>query len=175
MKYYTGVGGRNTPPEMCRLLTSLAKKLEKDGYILRSGGADGADKAFEAGAVHKEIYLPWEGFNGYSEGQGIVCDYRLPSYELAVTKMHYVRGNYHIPGIRNATDKLHARNVYQVLGRELDKPSKFLVCWRETDKNGDAIGGTRTAWLLAKQQGIPCFNLFIEDHMRRIFKYLMEE
>jgi len=41
-----------------------ATRLELLGYTLRSGGANGADTAFEEGCCRKELYLPWPGFNG---------------------------------------------------------------------------------------------------------------
>jgi predicted Rossmann fold nucleotide-binding protein DprA/Smf involved in DNA uptake len=48
--YYAGVGSRETPAHVCKQMTELAKRLESFGLTLRSGGAKGADKAFEAGA-----------------------------------------------------------------------------------------------------------------------------
>lgn len=48
---YTGVGARATPRPVCERMTSLASTLERLGYVLRSGAADGADAAFESGVV----------------------------------------------------------------------------------------------------------------------------
>lgn len=53
---------------------------------------------------------------------------------------------------------LHTRNVFQVLGRDLNSPSEFLVCYAPVDKHGIPKGGTRTAFVLAQQYDIPCFN-----------------
>lgn len=47
--YYTGIGSRETPEEVLSLFTIVGEFLAKKGYILRSGGAKGADKAFEVG------------------------------------------------------------------------------------------------------------------------------
>lgn len=63
MKYYTGIGSRSTPKDILNIMVKLSAKLNKEGYILRSGGADGADLAFEQASTNKEIYLPWKGFN----------------------------------------------------------------------------------------------------------------
>jgi hypothetical protein len=46
------------------IMTKLARRLDELGFVLRSGGADGADSAFEDGAKNKQVFLPWEGFNG---------------------------------------------------------------------------------------------------------------
>ena len=59
---YTGIGSRKTPIEIINKMIKLGQILGKHGYILRSGGANGADKAFEQGCDNvlgkKEIYLP---------------------------------------------------------------------------------------------------------------------
>jgi predicted Rossmann fold nucleotide-binding protein DprA/Smf involved in DNA uptake len=47
--YYAGIGARSTPPQILSVMTRLASKLEGMGYTLRSGGAAGADTAFERG------------------------------------------------------------------------------------------------------------------------------
>ena len=60
--FYTGIGSRKTPKTILKLFTEVAIYLSKQGYILRSGGAKGADQAFERGAAKKEIYLPWRNF-----------------------------------------------------------------------------------------------------------------
>ena len=47
MKYYAGIGSRETPQEFLEFFTKLAKFLFSKGYTLRSGGAYGSDCAFE--------------------------------------------------------------------------------------------------------------------------------
>ena len=68
MKYYTGVGSRNTPQEVLDIMILIGEYLAKGEYCLRSGGAAGADKAFETGCDNangnKRIYVPWNGFQG---------------------------------------------------------------------------------------------------------------
>ena len=49
MPYYAGIGSRSTPSSILSIMTILGKTLAQNGYILRSGGAEGADKAFEIG------------------------------------------------------------------------------------------------------------------------------
>jgi len=47
--YYAGIGSRSTPDNVLGIMEKLGIVLAKKGFILRSGGADGADKAFEKG------------------------------------------------------------------------------------------------------------------------------
>ena len=63
--YYAGIGSRDTPRWVLDCMKKLAYCLSDD-FILRSGGADGADSYFEIGCDkgngEKEIFLPWRGF-----------------------------------------------------------------------------------------------------------------
>ena len=67
MKYYTGIGSRTTPEHILKLMTKIGKYLALNGYVLRSGGANGADTAFEIGCDEgkgvKEIFIPPFNFN----------------------------------------------------------------------------------------------------------------
>jgi hypothetical protein len=144
-KPYTGVGARATPKGVSSRMTKFASLLPD--WTLRSGGANGADSAFENGALNKEIFLPWKGFNS---NDSPLFTQSQEARDIA-EKIH--------PKWTNLTEgmkKLHARNIHQVLGKDLNSPSLFLVCWTE---NGEEIGGTRTAIICAKENNIPVFNL----------------
>ena len=144
--YYTGVGSRETPPEHLELFTRVATYLSGIGGILRSGGADGADLAFENGTARKQIFLPWKGFNNNSS------EFYTPSPESFA-----LASTVHPAWERcsEAVKKLHARNTQQVLGPVLNTPSAFLICYTT---GGQPIGGTATAIRLAQQHNIPVFN-----------------
>ena len=49
-EYYAGIGPRRVPKAIAEVMFHLAMKLGSEGLILRSGGAEGSDRAFEAGA-----------------------------------------------------------------------------------------------------------------------------
>ena len=161
MKHYTGVGSRSTPKEIGELINKISVKLERLGYTLRSGGAEGADKAFEKDIKNKEIFIPWKNF-----GEGIVPNYSEYADNL-IKEIHpaYER-------LSQGAKKLHLRNVNQVLGLNLDTPSKFLICWAEVDNEGTPKGGTRTAWMVAKKFNVPCFNLILEEDKNRFEKFI---
>ena len=67
-KHYAGIGARETPSIICSCMSQLANWLAEENWILRSGGANGADTAFELGCDivqgSKEIFLPEQGYNG---------------------------------------------------------------------------------------------------------------
>lgn len=163
-KYYTGVGSRETPSDICRIMSEISGYLERQEYILRSGGANGADIAFEVGVkALKEIYLPWPGFNNNSS----------PLHAITVrgTKM---ASEVH-PAWKSCgygARMLHTRNVYQVLGYDLETPSDFLLCWT---KDGKATGGTATAIRLAEMHEVPVFNLYVNSVRDDLIKKMSDQ
>ena len=162
MKFYTGIGSRATPDDICELMTKVAAKLSRDHWTLRSGGADGADLAFEKGAANKEIFLPWKGFNG---NESPLYNTKKEAFDIA-EKAH---PNW--PACRQAVKKLHARNVHQVLGQDLKAPSQFVVCWTP---NAELVGGTRTALVLAQENDIPIFNLALPETFLTLTNWTIE-
>ena len=154
MKYYTGVGSREIPNEIIALMKRVSSKLSKSGWVLRSGGAVGADSAFESGANKRcEIYL--------------AKDATAKAMEIA-EKFHPAWNR-----CSSYAKKLHARNAFQVLGRNLNKPSSFLICWTPDGcishkTRSIKTGGTGTAISIADHYNVPVFNLNRPDHIRRV-------
>lgn len=148
---YAGIGSRETPPEVLEVMQVCAAKLALAGWELHSGGADGADSAFELGANEsrgaKQIHLPWQGFNNN----------RSPLYGVTPEALKLAASLH--PAwhkISQGAQKLMARNCYQILGRELNAPCAFVLCWTPT---GGPTGGTGQALRLAEKHNIPVFNL----------------
>lgn len=138
---YTGVGSRFSSAEINRLFERTGEYLASKGHTLRSGGAAGCDSAFERGcdAVNgaKDIFYP--------------ADSTKRAEEIAQS----VINDAHWGHLRLCVRRLHARNVLQVLGRDFETPSDFLICWT---KDGKDIGGTATAIKLARLHKIPIIN-----------------
>lgn len=157
---YTGIGARKTPSGILLTMTSIARLLDRQGYTLRSGAADGADSAFEEGVslITPEIYLPWENF-GKSKSK-----FTSPKHEA-----YLIAEKYHPAWkkLSRAGQKLMARNVHQVLGWDMRTLSDFVVCWTA---DGKASGGTGQALRLAKACNIPIYNLFNDGDVERLVK-----
>lgn len=148
MNSYAGIGSRATPQEVLYQMTEIAKYMESFGWTLRSGGARGADTAFESGCEKKEIYLPWKGFNGHQSKEYLIGN-KAKTIAKKVWDRRYQESNVPIPWERlSATTKLFmARDCYQILGKNLDDPSKLVIAWTI---GGEAKGGTGQALYLAK-------------------------
>ena len=144
--HYAGVGSRQTPQHMLHYFTRLAVTLEFAGYVLRSGGAPGADTAFECGANKKQVFLPWRGFN---DNTSPLHSPPTVAFDIA-SQFHPAWGSLS-PTVR----KFMARNAQQVLGPNCDDPSKFVVCWT-IGANGK--GGTGQAIRIALEYDIPVFD-----------------
>jgi len=161
IRHYAGIGSRETPLHIQEVMTMLSRYLHDRSYILRSGGANGADKAFEIGIPaggNKEIYLPWKGFNGSDSPYFILHE---EAFEVA-KKFHPAWNK-----LADPVKALMARNVYQVLGFDLDTPVEFVVCWT---KDGKDTGGTGQAIRIAKKYNIPVLNLYDEVALNKIKK-----
>lgn len=149
-RIYAGVGSRDTPPDICAFMTEFAQAMFRRGFVLHSGGATGADTAFENGAGNrKRIFIPKPGFQNRYPGDGI--------HFLPLDDAFDIAERFH-PAWDKCWDdarRLHARNAHQVLGIDLKSPVRFVACWTV---NGKATGGTATAINIAKAYGVPVLN-----------------
>ena len=163
--YYTGIGSRRTPKDVLEMFAHLGEWLGARGYILRSGGANGADSAFESGCNQvfggKEIYLPWKGFNNNDS----------PLYNVGPRAISMAR-EFHPAWDRlnDAGKLLMARNVYQLFGTGIeddvgDSPiSSFVICYTD---GGKIVGGTAQAIRIAQKYDIPVFNAGMYDDIQK--------
>jgi hypothetical protein len=161
MKYYTGIGSRKTPPQVLILMSKIASLMEEKGYILRSGGASGADQAFASGVRNEnnmEVYLPWSNFEGQ---RGIVSGDDYVGRKIA-EQFHPNWG-----ALRQGGQKLMTRNSHQVLGRDCKTPSELVMCWTP---GGTGSGGTGQALRIARHHGIKIYDLGAEEILNKVMK-----
>ena len=167
MKYYAGIGSRETPAEIMSKMTEIASLLEKEGYILRSGGASGADVAFEQGVLDRRnmnIYLPKAIFNSrrHSPPSYIFIEYKSDDWFIAYESLKFHPRGFNMSP---STQLMMIRNFFQVHGISGERDSDFVVCWTPDSANGTSIktsydtGGTGQALRLAAHQDVPVYNL----------------
>lgn len=156
---YAGIGSRETPPDVLVLMTRIARKLDAIGWTLRSGGANGADTAFAKGTLVREIYIPWNGFNGHATGYLVGAG----SEATRIASLYHPAWKRQ----RDSAKRLLARNTYQVLGANCASPSAFVLCWTPDGPIGQTTaktGGTGQAIRIAHAYNVPIFNLKRDDH-----------
>lgn len=174
-KFYTGIGSRSTPEHILHEMSNVAFSLANSGWTLRSGKADGADRAFQLGVQEAfllsdrtkpsneaYIYTPWPKFKGGPnlwDCWDIVPNNWGVCYEEA-SRIHPAWGK-----CSQGAKKLHGRNICQALGNHLPAvdPTLFVIYYAEEDKQGNPKGGTRTAVMLAKEYDIPTINMLHDD------------
>lgn len=151
---YAGIGARLTPIEIRNGIQKLAERLALQEWHLATGGAMGADRAFELGAPvsQRTIYLPWPGYN-WHEGMDCVTlseDTAKAAAEIA---------KYLHPAWAKCSSmarKFHVRNVAILLGPDLDEPVDAVIAWT---LGGTINGGTSMGLWVAAEYDIPKFNL----------------
>ena len=164
MRYYAGIGSRKTPSNALRVMFQVAAELSYYDYVLRSGGAEGADDYFERGCIfaggRKEIYLPWKDFN---DNKSELHEIDRQAYEMA--REYHPAWDSLSPGGKS----MMARNCYQIMGKDLNTPVDFVVCWTE---NAEKKGGTSQAIRIAEKKGIPVYNIADKSHALALLEHI---
>lgn len=169
MTAYAGIGSRRVPSNISADMGWEGYNLATLGFVLRSGGANGADTAFEVGCDtgrgKKEIYLPWKGFNGNRSHR-----YNIQERAYVIAEEVYPFGwNRQHEEVKN----FMARNTMQILGETLDDPVAFVLCWtpdgcERIEKRKSRTGGTGQAIALASSLDVPVINMFNKDWKIRL-------
>jgi hypothetical protein len=155
-------------------MTEAATLCHIWGYTLHSGGANGADTAFEDTYTlldgKMRIFHPWPGFNGRT---GIYTGPKPEAFEIAET-VH--------PAWNRLTTKakqLIARNMHQILGWSLQDPVEFVLCYtpdgcESRAAYGKETGGTGAAIAIADRAGVPVFNLYNPNRFEEWIEFMTE-
>lgn len=174
---YAGIGSRKTPDQVIKQMIWLGEVLGNKGWTLRSGGAEGADVAFETGCDNvgglKEIYLPVPRFNKSDSPL-----HEIPKRAYALAKIYHP--TYY--GLGMFAKKCMARNCMQVMGPNLvgileNEVTDLIICWTPdgAEKGEDTTkdtGGTGQAIRIATDYEIPVFNLKNKDALDRLTEFV---
>lgn len=190
-KLYAGIGSRTTPGDILQIMTLIANALAQKDYILRSGGAKGADSAFWSGCTlgGGEGWMYEGGYEqhvchrlkGHSPSQGGTNKFEhqyYGGYNLGQAAEVYVKhGILTMDQIQQREEwwwRLVGRNVFQILGLEPmtnPDPVAFVIYWAP-EHYGNVTGGTRYAVNLAEKLGIKTYNLLHPDTFDMTKKWL---
>lgn len=165
-KRYSGIGSRETPSDILNLMISIASFMERSGYVLYSGGANGADSAFERGVKeieHKKIFLPWKRFNNNPSPL-----FNVSKEAMEIAKIYHPSWK----NLSNPVRRLMARNGYQVLDESLTEPVDMVICYTI---DGKETGGTGQALRIAKHYSIPVYNLYYKDKVDEILSWIKSD
>lgn len=171
----TGIGTRKTNSQAFAMLYKIARRMAHHGWKLRSGGALGADTAWEKGFEGfdaKEIFLSRGTSLDIAKNAacGRISDYGdiwLDAEDIA-SRLH-ARWDYLDP----TSQALHTRNVFQILGMDLNTKTDVVAAYAPPF-GASVKGGTATAYNLARAKGIPTFNLWTNDGQKNFFAFVLE-
>ena len=166
---YAGIGSRKSGEACCpdtgkpilQCMKEIAQYLEAKGYILNSGGAIGADQAFESGVrsqLKKQIFFASDA---------------TPLTRAIAKELHPAP-----QVLKGYPLDLMARNTYQIFGRNLDTPVDFVLCWtpdgcQSHTSRTRATGGTGQAIDMASRTGIPIINMANKGWRQKLVSLLM--
>lgn len=173
--YYAGIGSRETPKEIRQDIVDVGSYLSDCGYILRSGNARGADKWFSDGCDlmngDSEIILPFKGYGGGHKNSIIIHNKNL--LKQATEIMKSIKPKSYTWNAKNTP--YHRRNVFQILGVNLNTPVKFVICYTSTGSisekdviERDETSGTSMAIVLADRLDIPIINMYNDDWLSKL-------
>lgn len=140
-----------------------ARAIALGGGVVRSGHAEGADQAFEHGALlcgdgplvredRLRVFLPWRGYNSdvWTPEKSTVA---LEDFDYATRSSCRLLAMEHHPwwgNMRQGARNLHTRNVLIALG------SQAGVCYLG---DGPLGGGSGQCYRILTSWGIPVFDL----------------
>jgi hypothetical protein len=153
MRLYAGIGARKTPARQLGFMRRVGEALARAGWGLRSGGARGADRAFEAGCDvaygAKQIYFADE----CTEAAFDLSAQYHPNWDAC----------------SEDTKLLHGRNAMILLGEDLLHPIERLFCWTPW---GKVMGGTGQSLRICAQhpllRDVSVCNLAIPAHVKAL-------
>lgn len=167
-KAYAGMSNPDTPETVTAQMKRLATYLEEQGYTLRTNGGKGGEEAFEQGVERKEIHLPWKRFNDRDskfnrtsdEAKAVIRQF-APSFDT----------------LKPAVQTIVASKAHVILGKDLQNPVKFLVCWSQDGAESSSEKSPKTGYIgvaiaLASSLKIPVFNLQKPDALDRLKQFL---
>lgn len=164
--YITGIGIRNLDERMDKAIRGIMKAFSSiDGkdfsFILRSGGARGADTAFETSFSGRIISYRADSSHT-AKGMDAIAYSEDPVAEELVMRLHPNPGA--VSRLPEYSRKLLYRDAWQIIGSpgKDRRLSDFVIAaW--------PIGTTmKTALLVAKNQGVPVFNVSDPADMERL-------
>lgn len=184
-KFWTGIGSRyNVSHELQTRQIAIGKHLSEKGWTLLTGGAAGSDFNFLQGSSlgslcdeisQSHVIRPVN--NKYYKGQQTITrkgSYGYPAiveymevedFERAV-EYYFSKGIFSEKSFNKMSEiaqQLHARNFYQIMDEKGVARSELVVYSAPEDRWGNVSGGTRTAVAIARLEGVPSYNIKLED------------
>jgi len=151
---YAGIGSRQTPPQVLRVMDAMGYHLAPR-WDLRTGGAQGADMAFEAGAQRAGGWIwTW------------TADDVCPVRDAWAWERAEAVAPRPLETMAPHVQRLLARNMLVLFGDDGLSPVEWVCCWTP---GAACVGGTGHVIRAAGEAGIRVYNL-AESRVMRLFR-----
>lgn len=165
---WAGIGARKPLTEDVPKLNYLIDRIVPwinstwPGTVMTSGAAEHCDELFEKAAIAAGIecliFLPWKNFRQHNS------PYWLKKKHVEMSEAISIDAH---PAWRKLEPKfklLMMRNAFQVLGKDLKSPVKFVLCYTADGcqthaKRTRQTGGTGQAITIADFHNVPVINM----------------
>lgn len=167
-EYFALVGSREGHREEdLKLIKEAGRLITEAGFGISSGDAIGTDRTFHEGCMESNNYhnlnhrIYVVDFNGNRGNRASYYGHFIDASKLEMRDEAIKVAQSVVPHfnyIKPYAQDLQTRNVYQVLGSDLQTPVKALIYWAPPKGNLDdevVKGGTNTALQVAKLHNIP--------------------
>lgn len=153
-KFYTGFGTRKILNTDIEYVTTLAQSLSNLGYKCRTGQMKrGIEAVFRASTTNIEIVKKTE------------------TTLAAINLMGKYHQSWNVIDMPNK--KLLGRNGHLVMGKKLNQVSDFVIYYQR--ELADDSNGVAHTIMVAKDFGIPCFNIAFEEGRKDFQLYLIDQ
>ena len=167
-KAYAFIANKEAPADIIALAGKIAKRLDEMGYTTRTGGTEGLEDSVEAAVSKVEVYIPWKDFNQkaskFNRNDKSAADLVKPFHPTFDT-------------LKPAIQAIVARNVHIILGKNLQSPVGFVVCWSADGVEHAKDKTAKTGFVgipiaIASSLKIPVFNLKNADALERMKQFI---
>lgn len=165
---YAGIGDVNIPTNIQELMKMIGEELAHQGYVLRTGGAKGADTAFMEGCDKakgiKEVFYPSD-LHVNNETLKIAKEIH-GHWEYCENKQPKQGHKYSFPV------QAHCRNMKIINGDQLNNPVEFTIAYQDINQ---VTGGTWQGIKYSQKLGIKVYNLFVEKDRNEIINIIFKK
>lgn len=170
------IGSRETPKELYPLMHAMGKYFSGLGIHTYSGGAPGPDEEFLRfyNKDQTTVIVAYNGFNNHYDTQKGVVVWDDLSNQAKIKSIIKARSvTDYFEKVSPTVQKLFSRNAMQILGLECTDPVDAVFFYAPESKFGKVSGGTRVAVEIARNAGIPTYNLLNKNVYDRFAQKLL--
>lgn len=158
-------GNYGAPESLMPAIREIGEMIERAGFTIRASSTDGFDKMVQASFPNAEYHIPWKGFGD--------CNNPKSQYNSDECMEFAKRYHRDWASTKESHQKIFAKNVRLVLGKNLDSHAHAAIIWSEDGVESPNNIGPRSAHAghiaaLCHACGIPVINISNPNAVQRL-------